>query len=693
MIKDWGNMRKRLKSVAALALALAAAISLLVPGRAYSLGLDSIFMDMDTASYSDVRSEASRETLAVNKPKYPNAPASVPFYATFDGYFVPDSDNTQVAIFSDDGVDFYIDGTRILNNRGRGQALPSLDSPPNPSLIPLNSTWVGGKVYHVVVDFSNIIYTGALDIDGCTMFAYNGGGGIYDSFVDLNTDSNNDGMINDSDQSVEETSPGRHICRNIDDDNSNSTPDKDETGTVTGEDDLVQVNLAYGPSSGINGRKITLQASSGGSNIKVWTTSTKGTEITLPKTYVIGTDAVPSIIWVEGINAGEAILDAVMKKSDDTVVMTDKVKFTVAADCAPPTFTDIVAVHAAAKCSDQVTITFTASETLTGNPTVTVNGNAVSNLSHAGNDYTCTYTIGYYDEVGEATIYISGYDLDNNFGEVTDTEALWIVDCSTGGNCGALGGFTYDKNGNRKTMCDSRGLTVYFYDVMGRLVKVVEPDDKWIAYEYDGNGNRTKMTTHSDGTPSFHHMTQYAYNDRGLLSTVTDQLGGETTYTYKDNGLVDTITYPNGTKTIHTYNDRNWLTSISNQKSDNTIIAQFDYTYDSTYWGENGMRTRVIENVLKPDGNRINAQVDYEYDDLYRLVHEHRIAYNGGDPGVAYEYNFAYDAAGNRTQWQTVGGSTINYMYDAANKMTGTGFDYDDKGNMLHDGLSGADYT
>jgi hypothetical protein len=103
-----------------------------------------------------------------------------------------------------------------------------------------------------------------------------------------------------------------------------------------------------------------------------------------------------------------------------------------------------------------------------------------------------------------------------------------------------------------------------------------------------------------------------------------------------------------------------------NRKSDDTIIAEFTYSYDPTYWGKNGTRTRVIENILKPDGNRISAQVDYEYDDLYRLVHEHRIAYNGGDPGVAYEYNFAYDDAGNRTSWQTVGGSTVSYTYDAA---------------------------
>ena len=243
--------------------------------------------------------------------------------------------------------------------------------------------------------------------------------------------------------------------------------------------------------------------------------------------------------------------------------------------------------------------------------------------------------------------------------------------------------YTYDKNGNRASMTDPRGTTSYEYDVLSRLTKVTEPDGKWIAYEYDSASNRTKMTTHSGGTPAFNHVTQYQYNDRGLLSKVTDQLGGETTYTYRDNGLADTVAYPNGTKAVYSYNSRNWLTCISNQKTDqyNTVIAKFTYTYDPTYWGNSGAVTRAIENILKPDGNRINAQVDYEYDDLYRLVHEHRIAYGGGDPGVAYEYNFTYDAAGNRTSW-VAGGTTTSYTYDAAKKMTGPGtFTYDDKGN------------
>lgn len=348
----------------------------------------------------------------------------------------------------------------------------------------------------------------------------------------------------------------------------------------------------------------------------------------------------------------------------------------ITVDTSFPYFTHILADPFAAKYGDSVTITFTASEAQSANPTVTVNGHSASHVSHTGNNYTYSYTVqsSTNDPLGAATIVVTEASTANS---TTDKSALWIYDSGT---C-AANSFTYDKSGNRKTACDSRGITLYAYDALNRLIKVIEPDGKWIAYEYDGTNNRTKMTIHLDS--STEHVTQYSYYDNGLLHEVTDQLSGITHYTYKDNGLVDTITYPNTTKAVHSYNSRNWLITISNQKSDNTIIAEFTYSYDTTYWGKNGTRTSVVENILKPDGNRISAQVDYEYDDLYRLTHEHRIAYGGGDAGVAYEYNFAYDAAGNRKSWQVVGGSTTNYTYDAANKMTSPGtFTYDDKGNI-----------
>ena len=340
MIGEMGNMKNRFKTIGALALAMAAVLCLLVPGKAYSDPppdpIDPIFRDMGTASYSDVRNEAIQELG--DYPKYKSMPASLPAYDYFCGYFIPDSNDTQVAIFSDDGVHLYVDGTCILSNMNVGQALPWLDNPPHPSLIPLDLTWVKGKAYFIRVLYSNVSYLGSLDIDGCTLFAYNGGGSAYECFVDIDTDSNNDGSINDSDEPIEEDSPGKYVELNADDDNSNGIPDINEMGPVTGENDLVPVNLAYHPYwYYIYGYQIVLNTimDGTGQKIRVWTTPTKGTQIHLPSTYYVGPSNPPPVVYVEGKALGERTLYAKITRPDHTEIMRDEVKFTIR-DTTPP---------------------------------------------------------------------------------------------------------------------------------------------------------------------------------------------------------------------------------------------------------------------------------------------------------------------------------------------------------------------
>lgn len=115
----------------------------------------------------------------------------------------------------------------------------------------------------------------------------------------LATDSNNDGTIDGYDDAVEIGNPGKILGRNDDDDNSNGTLDMNEN-PVTGENDLKQVNLSWFGSGGFSftGYKLQLGIGSGSENIRVWTTSTKTAQLTLPITYTIGTDTIPSTIWI-----------------------------------------------------------------------------------------------------------------------------------------------------------------------------------------------------------------------------------------------------------------------------------------------------------------------------------------------------------------------------------------------------------
>jgi hypothetical protein len=128
--------------------------------------------------------------------------------------------------------------------------------------------------------------------------------------VDLDIDSDNNGAIEEADEAQELTEPGKLIYLNHDDDNKNDIEDKAEnTAIVTDEDDLQPIKLAFSPN--IAGGKIILAAPSGGSRIQVWGNSTKGVaseKVDLPKTWTIGTDAVPATLYVEGIDPGAAQL-------------------------------------------------------------------------------------------------------------------------------------------------------------------------------------------------------------------------------------------------------------------------------------------------------------------------------------------------------------------------------------------------
>lgn len=65
-----------------------------------------------------------------------------------------------------------IDGNSIWSSKDKPQALADLSS----SLHPLTITLNPGQTYHIKIDYSNIIYTGNADVDGCTLFAWNDAG-------------------------------------------------------------------------------------------------------------------------------------------------------------------------------------------------------------------------------------------------------------------------------------------------------------------------------------------------------------------------------------------------------------------------------------------------------------------------------------------------------------------------------------
>lgn len=153
---------------------------------------------------------------------------------------------------------------------------------------------------------------------------------------------------------------------------------------------------------------------------------------------------------------------------------------------ARPRFTDIAANPCIAKVSDVVTITFTASKQLSGTPTVTVNGHSTTTPTNQGLDYTCQYTIQSSDPAGDATIAVTGIDLDGNQGSTTNTDALTVacipvITAPTGtiGDLAPLVTWTVSGTYDR-------------YQV--QLVNIANQEDAWDSGEVIGTVSSTQVT-------------------------------------------------------------------------------------------------------------------------------------------------------------------------------------------------------
>ncbi len=91
-----------------------------------------------------------------------------------------------------------------------------------------------------------------------------------------------------------------------------------------------------------------------------------------------------------------------------------------AVDNTAPTFSSLTAAPAYAKQGATVTISFTASETLSADPTVTVNGNpATKSGASSGLNYVYTYVVSGSDSNGSASVNVSGTDVAGNSGSAS----------------------------------------------------------------------------------------------------------------------------------------------------------------------------------------------------------------------------------------------------------------------------------
>ena len=249
--------------------------------------------------------------------------------------------------------------------------------------------------------------------------------------------------------------------------------------------------------------------------------------------------------------------------------------------------------------------------------------------------------------------------------------------------------FDYD-NINRldKVEIDSnQGKIVHYdYDNVGNIIKITYPNfqiDLEVIYTYDAKNRMTKVNLVKNGITST--IAEYVYRDDDLKNGIHYGNGVIADYHYDDAGRTTGITYAflNGSNSgQYLFSEKVDLDvkgNIISEKRDyrsldtssNFAVQNNSYEYNSNnHLTSLNNQTQTVNN----DGNTVSkivsitnvsgiATTNYQYDIDDKLTN---VALSGST--MDYNFNYEYDAYGNRTRKEYVGGTlTKTYIWDIIN--------------------------
>ena len=266
--------------------------------------------------------------------------------------------------------------------------------------------------------------------------------------------------------------------------------------------------------------------------------------------------------------------------------------------------------------------------------------------------------------------------------------------------------YTYEENGNIKTVADAAVSKIYTYDAANRAISIdYQGTGISIDYTYD-NANNLKHISTSDIERG------YGFDAMNRVTRDTLKIDGHEfimQYRYDGNGNCDQITYPDGAVVSYIYYPENLVKQITDY-----IVSDIQYhpsnsiesyqlanglTTTMTYDSEDRLESIYVPNVLHkvyeydPENNPIsitdninpNFNQSFSYDHFYRLTEF--TAPNMWGNGV---YSYDDDNVFGRRIQENINGAITNYHYDDDTKRleytdgyVNTSFLYDDNGNMI----------
>jgi RHS repeat-associated protein len=204
--------------------------------------------------------------------------------------------------------------------------------------------------------------------------------------------------------------------------------------------------------------------------------------------------------------------------------------------------------------------------------------------------------------------------------------------------------YEYDPNGNLTKLIDPRNAaTVNAYDPLNRLKQSTDALNGVTKTAYDLRDNVTSVTD-----PRL-HATTYAVNGFGFVTSTTSPDSGTTTFTYDLAGNVKSRTDARKIVTNFTYDalDRPLTRTFPSATADNVT-----YVYDSTAAGNYGIGR--LTSLTDSAGT-----ASFVYDGYGNRISEKRTI-----AGIVYTTGYSYDLAGNLGRITYPSGLIVTYDRD-----------------------------
>lgn len=241
--------------------------------------------------------------------------------------------------------------------------------------------------------------------------------------------------------------------------------------------------------------------------------------------------------------------------------------------------------------------------------------------------------------------------------------------------------YGYDDSGLLETVTEGSKVITRTYDERGRLKTFTDGAGNLFQYQYDGNGNLTRIT-YPGGK-----QVNYTYNSRNLLETVTDWASRTTTYQYDRLGRQTGIIRPNGTVVTYVRDNAGQLLNVRETKG-GALFHYMAYGYDLAGQLDSRFRAPLVNaawqqptvNAVYDDDNRLTSVNGTSVvSDLDGNMTSAPLAATGGAVSLVYNsrnqltsaggVSYTYDAEGRRTSMTTSAGTT-DYMVDPNGSLT-----------------------